>query len=123
MKKCRQSVRFFRLPFPKCVLCSPTCSGLRLAARRCSLPGPGGGVATRAVPVSFIPSIVVLRGKTRSKRLHTNSAFAVSHSRETPGRLPGLFPQSHEECHCCFSKRSLFHDQSFIHRVLSLARR
>ncbi len=37
------------------------------------------------------------------------------------GVFPGLFPRSHDAYHRRFSKRSLFHDQSFFHRVLSLA--
>src|SRR2546422_4453644 len=54
----RRPVPCFLSPFPKCVICSLTCSGLHLAARTCCWPGRGGGVATRAGRASSTRNVV-----------------------------------------------------------------
>src|SRR5260370_2097523 len=105
MKEHRQPVRSFLLPFPKCVICAPTCSGLRVAARPCSLPGRGGGAATRAVPVSFIRNIAVLRGKAQPQEPFTCRSAIQGFF---PGISLGFFPLSRDASHQCFQKGVLF---------------
>ncbi len=106
-RKRRLPVHCFLSPFPKCVICSPTCSGLHLAVRNwCSL-GLGGGAATRAVPVSSIPNVAVLRRNARWAP-HGNPSSSVQHGLEFPGSFPwsspGSFPCISREASSLFQK-------------------
>src|SRR5205807_880731 len=59
-----------RSPFPKCVMCSPTCSGLRLTVPHCCLAGHGGDAATRVVPASSTRNAVCRQGNRAGHASH-----------------------------------------------------